>query len=150
MTKVPFPRNDNLYTRFTIEITLRRGTVDSLRLSIIPDENRSAAEKATISAFLATITNFAELPGVISKAVIAIGINPSTNDSSTAASTRAFAKDVLNFEIEGPTRPQLTVVDVLGLIQNTTKGVTEQDKEIVAEITDFYIKQRRTIYLAVI
>ncbi|KAK3045840.1 hypothetical protein LTR09_012624 [Extremus antarcticus] len=115
-----------------------------------PAENRSAAEKATINAFSATIADFAELPGVISKAATAQGINPSTNDSSAAASTRAFAKDVLSFEIEGPTRPQLTVVDVPGLIQNTTKGVTEQDKGMVAEITDFYIKQRRTICRAAI
>ena len=150
LTEVPFPRNDNLCTRFATEITLRRGAVDSLRLSIIPDENRSAAEKATINAFSATIADFAELPGIMSKAATAMGINPSTNDSSATASTRAFAKDVLSFEIEGPTRPQLTVVDVPGLIQNATKGVTEQDKEMVAEITDFYIKQRRTICLAVI
>jgi GTPase SAR1 family protein len=150
LTEVPFPRNDNLCTRFATEITLRRGAVDSLRLSIIPDENRSAAEKATINAFSATVADFAELPGVMSKAATVMGINPSTNDSSAAASTRAFAKDVLSFEIEGPTRPQLTVVDVPGLIQNATKGVTEQDKEMVAEITDFYIKQRRTICLAVI
>ena len=150
LTEVPFPRNDNLCTRFATEINLRRGTVDSLRLSIIPDENRSAAEKATIKAFSATIADFAELPAVMSKAATVMGISPASTDSSVAASTRAFAKDVLSFEIEGPTRPQLTVVDVPGLIHNATKGVTEQDKDMVAEITDFYIKQRRTVCLAVI
>jgi len=56
----------------------------------------------------------------------------------------------LSFVIEGPNRPQLTIVDVPGLIQNATKGVSEQDKEMVAEVTDFYTKQRRTICLAVI
>lgn len=62
----------------------------------------------------------------------------------------AFARDVLSIEIEGPSRPQLTLVDIPGLIANATKGVTDADVEMVAEITDHYISQPRTIYLAVI
>ncbi|KAK0887495.1 hypothetical protein LTR02_017178 [Friedmanniomyces endolithicus] len=150
LTEVPFPRNDNLCTRFATEITLRRAAVDSLRLSIIPDEIRSAAEKASISGFSETIADFSELPTIISKAASVMGIQPNADDAPAISTTRAFAKDVLSFVIEGPNRPQLTVVDVPGLIQNATKGVSEQDKEMVAEITDFYIKQRRTICLAVI
>ncbi len=150
LTEVPFPRNDNLCTRFATEITLRRAAIDSLRLSIIPDESRGAAEKGTISAFSETIADFSELPTIISKAAAVMGISSNIHDCLSASTTRAFAKDVLSFEIEGPTRPQLTVVDVPGLIQNETKGVTKEDKEMVAEITDFYIKQRRTICLAVI
>ena len=150
LTEVPFPRSDNLCTRFATEITLRRGPVDALRLTIIPDKNRNANEKGTIAAFAETIADFTELPNIMSKAAAVMGIVSNAGDSSPGPSTRAFAKDVLSFEIEGPTRPQLTVVDVPGLIQNATKGVTEQDKQMVAEITDFYVKQRRTIYLAVI
>lgn len=66
------------------------------------------------------------------------------------ATTRAFARDVLSIEIEGPSRPQLTVVDLPGLIQNVTKGVTESDVELVKQLTEDYINQRRTICLAVI
>ncbi|KAK5110093.1 hypothetical protein LTR85_001555 [Meristemomyces frigidus] len=150
LTEVPFPRNDNLCTRFATEITLRRAAVDSLRLSIIPDEVRSAAEKASISGFSETIVDFSELPTTISKAASVMGITSNAYDAPAVSTTRAFAKDVLSFVIEGPNRPQLTVVDVPGLIQNATKGVSEQDKEMVAEITDFYIKQPRTICLAVI
>lgn len=70
--------------------------------------------------------------------------------ASAAASPRAFARDILSIEIEGPIRPQLTLVDIPGLIQTETKGVTKEDKATVAEITDFYIKQERTICLAVV
>ncbi|KAF2158776.1 hypothetical protein M409DRAFT_71472 [Zasmidium cellare ATCC 36951] len=148
LTEIPFPRNDNLCTRFATEITLRRGAADSLRLCIIPDGSRPADEKAAISAFSETIVDFTELPNIMSKASSVMGINSAANSSSEGSSHQAFARDVLSFEIEGPNRPQLTVVDVPGLIQNVTKGVTEQDKRIVAEITDFYIKQERTICLA--
>ena len=59
-------------------------------------------------------------------------------------------RDVLSLEIEGPSRPQLTLVDIPGLIANATKGVTDADVQMVAEITDRYISQPRTICLAVI
>ena len=150
LTEIPFPRNDNLCTRFATEITIRRGPVDVLRLSIIPDETRHTTEKATIASFSETIEDFTELPRIMSKAAQVMDINTGTAAPSPSSPVRAFAKDVLSFEIEGPNRPQLTVVDVPGLIQNVTKGVSEQDKEMVAEITDFYIRQRRTICLAVI
>ncbi|KAK1809219.1 hypothetical protein LTR12_016413 [Friedmanniomyces endolithicus] len=139
LTEVPFPRNDNLCTRFATEITLRRATVDSQGLSIIPDEICSTAEKASISGFSETIADFSELPTIISKAASVMGIQPNAYDAPAISTTRAFAKDVLSFVIEGPNRPQLTVVDVPGLIQeHATKGVSEQDKEMA---TDDYADQ---------
>ena len=62
----------------------------------------------------------------------------------------AFTLDVLSIEIEGPKRPQLTLVDIPGLIANATKGITDADVKMVAEITDKYISSPRTICLAVI
>ena len=44
----------------------------------------------------------------------------------------------------------MTLVDIPGLIANATKGVTDADVKTVAEITDRYISQPRTICLAVI
>ncbi|KAK5173716.1 uncharacterized protein LTR77_002397 [Saxophila tyrrhenica] len=149
LTEVPFPRNDNLCTRFATEITLRRAPVDALRLSIIPDEGRNAADTAKVTGFSETIEDFSELPSIISKAAAIMGISSGGEDSDANSPTQAFSKDILSFVIEGTSRPQLTVVDVPGLIQNVTKGVSEQDKAMVAEITDYYIRQRRTICLAV-
>ena len=149
LTEVPFPRNDNLCTRFATEITLRRAPIDALRLTIIPDEGRNAADTAKVTGFSETIEDFSDLPNIISKAAAIMGIGSSGEDADANLPTLAFSKDILSFVIEGPSRPQLTVVDVPGLIQNVTKGVSEQDKAMVEEITDYYIKQRRTICLAV-
>lgn len=66
------------------------------------------------------------------------------------AAPQAFARDVLSIIIEGPTRPQLTLVDIPGLIATHTKGTTSADVALVAEITDRYISQHRTICLAVV
>ncbi|KAF2813497.1 dynamin family protein-like protein [Mytilinidion resinicola] len=142
LTEIPFPRNDNLCTRFATEIILRRAELESLTIKVIPDAKRSNAEQDIIRSFVETITDFKELPGIMDKAMEVMGIG--------ADSARAFAKDVLSIEIEGPDRPQLTLVDLPGLIQNATTGVTDEDVEMVRSITESYISQPRTICLAVI
>lgn len=70
-------------------------------------------------------------------------------DSEPDPRLGAFARDVLSIEIEGPSRPQLSLVDIPGLIANATKGVTDSDVKMVAESTDRYISQPRT-WMAVI
>ena len=146
LTEIPFPRNDNLCTRFATEIILRRAMTDRLTIKMIPDAKRPQPEQETIKAFKESITNFDELPHVMEKAMVLMGIE----STSILIQSRAFAKDILSVEIEGPSRPQLTLVDLPGLIQTETKGVTKADVDLVAEITDHYISQPRTICLAVV
>ncbi|KAI3326592.1 P-loop containing nucleoside triphosphate hydrolase protein [Xylariaceae sp. AK1471] len=92
-----------------------------------------------------SIANFEELPGIMDAAKEVTGI---AQIESTPGPV--FSKDTLRIDVEGPMRPQLTLVDIPGLIQSTTKGVTETDIETVATITDNYILRSRTIFLAVI
>ncbi|TLD03281.1 uncharacterized protein PgNI_12235 [Pyricularia grisea] len=146
LTEIPFPRNDNLCTRFATEISLRRETVDKITVKIVPDNKRPEHEKENIKAFSQSITTFADLPIVIDAAMTVMGIS----GSDDASSTSAFAKDTLSIDIDGPDRPQLTLVDIPGLIQTSTKGVSDNDVEIVKDITDYYISQPRTICLAVV
>jgi GTPase SAR1 family protein len=147
LTEIPFPRNDNLCTRFATEIILRRAATNSLTIKIIPDTKRPTSEQVSIQAFQESITDFSELPRVMDAAKAVMDEDTSL---STLSKPRAFAKDVLSIEIEGPTRPQLTLVDIPGLIQTNTKEVTKADVELVAQITDQYISQPRTICLAVV
>lgn len=147
LTEIPFPRKDNLCTRFATEIILRRGNSNSLTIKVIPDQERTSKEQEKIRAFSESITDFEDLPKLMDKAMVVMGIDSTLNSSSTS---RAFARDVLSIEIEGPSRPQLTMVDLPGLIQAETKGVTKADIDLVREITDHYISQSRTICLAVV
>ncbi|KAI6347933.1 hypothetical protein MCOR25_010870 [Pyricularia grisea] len=146
LTEIPFPRNDNLCTRFATEISLRREPVGKITVKIVPDSSRPEHEKQNIKTFSQSITTFADLPIVIDAAMTVMGIS----GSDDASSTSAFAKDTLSIDIDGPNRPQLTLVDIPGLIQTSTKGVSDNDVEIVKEITDYYISQPRTICLAVV
>lgn len=141
LTEIPFPRNDNLCTRFATEISLRREPTNSLTIRVIPDATRPAKEQVKIKAYSETITDFQELPTVMDSVTKVMGI---------LDAGKAFAKDILSIEITGPDRPQLTLVDIPGLIQASTRGVSASDVVMVGEITDRYIKQPRTICLAVI
>ena len=147
LTEIPFPRNENLCTRFATEIILRRANTHSLTIKIIPDNQRPSAEQVPIKAFEESITNFDELPRIMDEAMAIMKVD---DDDFAHSTPRAFASDVLSIEIEGPSRPQLTLVDIPGLIQTETKGVTKADVGIVAGITDRYIQQGRTICLAVV
>ena len=147
ISEIPFPRNDNLCTRFATEIVLRYAQKDSIMMSIIPSHDRPKDEQETIRGFCEFILDFNELPGLIDKAMSVMGIQSS---SQKGGKTQAFARDVLSVTIEGPTRAHLTLVDLPGLIQTQSKGVTAEDIKVVRQITDHYISQPRTITLAVI
>lgn len=147
LTEIPFPRNDNLCTRFATEISLRRANTNSLTIKVIPDDTRSTSEQANIKAFEESITDFDDLPRIMDLAMTIMGIDTKPGSDSAP---QAFARDVLSIIIEGPSRPQLTLVDIPGLIATHTKGTTSADVDLVAEITDRYISQQRTICLAVV
>ncbi|TVY73303.1 Interferon-induced GTP-binding protein MxA [Lachnellula suecica] len=148
LTEIPFPRNDNLCTRHATEISLRNAAIDSITIKVIPDPERPHTEQADIKSFEQSIFNFAELPKIMDKAMVVMGIGSAEPDPNVKS--RAFARDVLSIEIAGPGRPQLTLVDIPGLIGAETKATTKSDIALVAEITKHYIQQPRTICLAVI
>ena len=147
ITEVPFPRKENLCTRFATEIVLRRAPKDAIHTKIIPDKTRSEAEIAKLMAFSQTITDFSELPALIEKATDLMGLN--TVDGSSNG-TKAFTRDVLSVEIAGPDRLQLTLVDLPGLIMSANNQQTDEDIKLIHELVQDYIGEKRTIMLAVI
>ncbi|KAK3065055.1 hypothetical protein LTS18_012276 [Coniosporium uncinatum] len=114
------------------------------RSKIIPDTERPVEEQEPIKALKESVTNFEELPRITDKAMIVMGMDASSTGS------RAFAKDILSIETEGPLGPQLTLVNLRGIVQNESKGISAADLKLVHEITDRYISQSRTICLAVV
>lgn len=118
-----------------------------MTIKVLPGPSRSAVEKVDIEAFQESITDFNDLTRVMDLAMAVMGIS---NSETSEDKPRAFSRDTLSIIIEGPTRPQLTLVDIPGLIATHSKGTTAADVELVTEITNDYISQPRTICLAVI
>ncbi|CAO2655125.1 Nn.00g101890.m01.CDS01 [Neocucurbitaria sp. VM-36] len=145
ITEIPFPRKENLCTRFATEIILRRSASSTSTITITPDKLRPKSEQAMLKSFSKSINDFDQLPDVIEEATEAMGLGVVGGINS-----RAFSRDVLSVEITGPARPQLTLVDLPGLIHATNKAQTETDKELILNLVKEYMKNPRTIILAVV
>lgn len=71
--------------------------------------------------------------------------------SSKEDCLRIFSSNVLRLEICGPEEDHLSVIDVPGIFQNTTPGVTtKEDKDMVREMVLEYMRNPRSIMLTVV
>lgn len=138
---VSFPVKSNLSTRFPTELVLRKTSRMGVSVSIVPDQARTESERAALSSFHEKLEGFEGLPTLIENAKAAMGI--STHG-------KAFSKDLLRLVVSGPDRPHLTIVDLPGLIHSETKQQSASDVELVQDVVQSYMKEPRSIILAVI
>ncbi|KAI1495438.1 P-loop containing nucleoside triphosphate hydrolase protein [Biscogniauxia marginata] len=137
---VPFPVKSNTCTRFPTEVVLRRAKQTNVTVSIVPHKSLGLSEQSRLSSFHEKLDGFDGLPSLIESAKVAMGISMDGTH---------FSKDLLRVEITGPDRPHLTIVDLPGVIHSQTKQQTAEDVSIVREVVVSYMKQPRTIILAV-
>ena len=64
--------------------------------------------------------------------------------------SRAFSEDILRVEVSGSAQPQLTVVDLPGLIHSENKKQSARDVSLVHTLVESYMKSERSIILAVV
>lgn len=138
---VPFPVKSNLCTRFPTELILRRSPQTDVTVSIIPHKLHARSQRETLSAFHERLDSFECIPELIESAKIAMGIS---------MQGKGFSKDLLRIEISGPHHPHLTIVDLPGLIHSETKQQSASDVELVRDVVQTYMKQPRSIILAVV
>jgi hypothetical protein len=118
--------------------------LSAISTRITPDKSRPEAEQQELRDFTRTITDFTQLPEIITEATKAMGLE------DVGQTNKAFARDVLTVEISGPSRPQLTLVDLPGLIHSANRMQSEEDVKLIQELVLDYMKNPRTIILAVI
>ncbi|KAJ5210048.1 Dynamin [Penicillium cf. griseofulvum] len=144
ITGIPFPRQDDVCTRFATEIILRHEPTDiRTTATIIPHSSRSEEEKRHLNAYRHVVHGFEELPSIIEQAAKLMGVG----GVDTQAEGPAFAADVLRLELVGNTGLHLTIVDLPGLISVAER---EENVKIVENLVDSYLQHSRTIILAVI
>jgi hypothetical protein len=100
ISAIPFPKKENLCTRFATEIIMRRDNQSSIACKINPDKTRPEEEQQRLRNFKRTIHDFGELPELMEEATTLMGLNEE-------GVVKAFSRDVLSVEICGPKRPQL-------------------------------------------
>lgn len=144
LSQVKFPTKDGLCTRFATEVILRKKETESVSVSIDPGKSRTPEEHDKLLKFKPTASNLEDFPSLVDMAQKAINSSERASDAST------FSDDRLRVEISGPTLPQLTIVDLPGLIHSKTKEQTETDVQLVKTLVQDYMDNPRSIILAVV
>ncbi|KAK0668272.1 P-loop containing nucleoside triphosphate hydrolase protein [Cercophora samala] len=151
LTGIPFPRDVELCTRYATQITQRRDHSTHVSITIIPGPNSSDEHKSHVEAYHGSALSGEDLrakfPAILQEVNARMGIRM----SSSAKGGTVFSEDILKIEICGPKEDYLTVIDVPGIFRNPTEGVTtKQDILMVRNMVTNYIRDSRTIILAVL
>ncbi|KAF5709087.1 dynamin family [Fusarium mundagurra] len=150
VTGLPFLRGQTLCTRHATQISSRRQDVESVNISIIPGPNASEDHRKHLEAFRRTESSSSEFrlhfTDIMKKAHEQMGLRPDLSKGQGAI----FSEDVLKVEIYGPQEDLLTIIDVPGMFRVAGDGTTKDDMEMVNNLVRKYIKDERTIILAVL
>ncbi|OLL26592.1 Interferon-induced GTP-binding protein Mx1 [Neolecta irregularis DAH-3] len=158
ITQIPFPRNDDLCTRFATQVVLRRSETRHFQIRIIPAENRYQDQKRRLRQEETSLNDRAKemkaeadtsaIPKLVNEAMKVI-LAESGTLSSFAQNKPRFSSDILSIEISGPDQSHLSVVDLPGYINSTETGDNAHEIEIIKSMVRNFIRDQRTIILAV-
>lgn len=148
ITRIPFPRQEGLCTRFPTEIILRNTTAKSTTItaSIRPHASRPEKAQEPLLAYRKVVQDMAQLPSITQEVSKLMNIRGYTEESDSIS----FAPDALRIEISGPIGLHLSVVDLPGLISVANEEQSEEDVDAVYEMVNTYLQSSRTIILAVL
>ncbi|KAK9413439.1 putative GED domain-containing protein [Seiridium unicorne] len=144
ISSIPFPTAEGLCTRFATELILRRGDRPEIKVHIQPAPGRTEAERIELSKFSQTANDDRDFPQIVEAAKAVMGLSGDTTSS------KVFSSDVLRIESTSPTAPNLTLVDLPGLFGASDKNQSDDDAAMVQNMILSYMKQRRSIILAVV
>ncbi|KAK4129810.1 hypothetical protein N657DRAFT_677378 [Parathielavia appendiculata] len=145
ISRVRFPVDGDLCTRFATELILRRADKTALEVTIqFADEPSAITPRggAAPQPFQREGFDKDALPDIIKEAQELMGISK--------GGTKRFSKDILRVEIAGPDIYPLTLVDLPGIFHSATADQDLKGKEIVDQLIESYMKQPKSIILAVV
>ncbi|KAJ4414653.1 hypothetical protein N0V85_003047 [Neurospora sp. IMI 360204] len=151
VTGIPFPRGQELCTRYATQITHRRDPEVQIIITIIPAPQSNEAEKASLRSYRKELSSTNELRDQFVKILDEVNVYMKIKTDKNPEGEKTFSRDILKIEKCGPTEDYLTVIDVPGIFRLTSKGqTTESDRNLVRDMVTGFIKDKRTIILAVL
>ncbi|KAJ5124287.1 Dynamin [Penicillium bovifimosum] len=149
LTKLNFPRDSGLCTRFATQIIFRRNVNlvgREISASIIPAPDLGTDEAQKLRDWNATGLQalggegFAQMMREIGDLQVIGSFGKAT-----------FSNSVLRLEISGPQEDHLSVVDVPGIFKTTINGITTKDDIVlVRNMVYNYMKNPRSVVLTVV
>ncbi|KAK8115624.1 hypothetical protein PG984_012126 [Apiospora sp. TS-2023a] len=150
LSGIPFPKDQSLCTRHATQITFRRGIRDHVDVRIIPGPHASEEHRKSVEQFHTTVASGLEFRrqfvDILTKANERMGLRADIMSGNGAV----FSEDVLKIEVHGPDEDYLTIIDVPGIFRTTTQGTTKDDMIMVRDLVKSYIREERTVILAVL
>ncbi|QSS53174.1 dynamin family protein [Histoplasma capsulatum var. duboisii H88] len=140
ITGVPLPTSTGLCTRFATEVILRRSDEVSVSVKIRPGPDATPDHRHKLGIFSRSHNWLQDIPKLYSEARLIMGL----------ISDGRYSLDVLQLEASGPTLPDLTVVDLPGLINRPGHHQRMEDVTLVQGLTEAYMRNPRSIVLAVV
>ncbi|KAL9600156.1 MAG: hypothetical protein Q9179_003315 [Wetmoreana sp. 5 TL-2023] len=164
LTEIPFPVADRLCTRFPTRIVSRRTPDEGevTKISIEPglhdqagvlvldetvEEKNSRLDAYREFAYSTSKLTLTEFRDAIDRAKEVMGVTRTVGQKTIAG--RNFARDVLKVEISGPDRSYFSILDVPGVFQSLTKGLTKQEKVGVREMVASYMVPSQSVIICV-
>lgn len=150
ISRMTFTTKRSPCTRFITEFVLRRAPQKNIKVWIRPGDSKINGEGKQKPLHFSSdeidmsSTSFSfskKLKELMERASSCIGL------SSTALE---ISGDVLKVEISGPQQPELTLVDLPALPHSTNIVQNAEGKKMIQSLTERYIRNPRTIVLAVI
>jgi GTPase SAR1 family protein len=129
---IEFPSSSKLTTRCPTQLIMINASKFSGKVCVI----RSAQSKDDIK--FEEVNEIEDIPNVISKLTLEL-----------CGNLQQFTEDAISIEVKGPTFPNLTLIDLPGLIRHTKDGENPLNKDLVKNMVKKYISEERTIILAV-
>lgn len=130
LSGVPFPRGSGLVTRCPVRLVMRRAGAGARWIALVS----TISSPQTITAETPI-----ELAGIISRLT-----------ETLTRSTQGFSSEAIVVRLTSPESPELTVIDLPGIVRTVTTGQRSQVIAEVDQLIDEYLTQDRTIILAVI
>lgn len=119
-------------------LRFRAGNVETIEIEIVPDNARSPEDQNRLKNAKFRSRKLTELGSMVREAEKILGLS----------GRAGFARDVLRVEVVRPNQQPLTLIDTPGLIASHNEG--REYIDLVRHIVDEWIKQPRTLILAVI
>jgi len=130
LSGVPFPRGSGLVTRCPCRMVMRRSS---------PGAGWSATAGTTSGNQSIAADSPEQLTNIIARLM-----------DSLTRSSGGFATEAIVVRLSSPDAPDLTVVDLPGIVRTATAGQSQAVVEEVNSLIEEYLGQERTIILAVI
>ncbi len=142
ISRVRFPVDAKLCTRFATELVLRRADDTRAAVSIRFTDSADSSDTESQQPFRRAGFDADALPSIIDEAKARMGIRKDGQ--------KRFSRDVLRIEISRPDLYPLTLVDLPGIFHSETAEQTPADRETVNQLIDGYVRQDKSIILAVV